>query len=254
MYELYTTLIYQPIFNVLVFIYNTLPNHDMGLSIIILTVLIKVVLHPLTHKQLMAQRSMQEMQPKLNALKAKYKDDKQGMMQEQMKLFKEHKVNPLASCLPVLVQLPVLIAVYRVFFSGLNTESLKYVYIFVGNPGQLNTTFLGLFSLDAHNIPLAVIAAGLQFIQAKMMMTKRPPKVPGAKDEDFAAIMSQQMLLIMPIITLLIGSRLPAGVVLYWTIYNFITIVQQYIALKTPLSKPGTPSTPDVITIEAPKV
>ena len=175
------------------------------------------------------------------------------MMAEQMKLFKEHKVNPLASCLPVLVQLPFLIAVYQVFFNGLNAESLKYVYSFITNPGQLNTTFLGLFSLDAHSIPLAVVAAALQFVQAKMMMTKRPPKVAGAKDEDFAAVMSQQMLLIMPVITLVIGSTLPAGVVLYWTVYNFLTIVQQYIALKTPLSKPNSTSTPEVITIEAPK-
>lgn len=248
MYDIYTAIIFQPIFNALVFIYNTLPNHDMGLSIIILTIVIKILLHPLTHQQLMAQRSMQAMQPHLAELKKKYKDDKQGMMQEQMKLFKAHKVNPLASCLPILVQLPFLYAMFAIFRTGINSEHLSLVYPFLTNPEHLNSTFLNLFSLNDRIITLAVVAAVFQFIQAKMIMTKRPPKVPGAKDEDMAAVMSQQMVFLMPVITLIIGIQFPSGVILYWATQSLITIIQQYIALKTPLAIPThTPEEPKAI-------
>lgn len=239
MMELYTTLFYQPLFNLLVWIYNVLPNHDMGLAIIFLTILVKFVLFPFTWKQLKAQESLQAMQPKLDALKEQYKDDKQGLVQAQMALFKEHKVNPASSCLPLLIQFPFLIALYQVFISGLNSGSLELLYPFVYNPGHLGNSLLGILPLNTANIPLAVVAAGVQFWQGKMMLTKRPPKVPGAKDEDMAAMMGKQMMYMMPLMTLFLGTTLPAGLVLYWFMQTILTIGQQYLVKMIAKKKPA---------------
>ena len=242
MLHLYTTLFYQPLFNLLVWIYNILPTHDMGLAIILLTILVKVLLFPFTWKQLKAQEALQEMQPKLDGLKEQYKDDKQGLVQAQMALFKEHKVNPASSCLPLLIQFPFLIALYRVFISGLNSKSLELLYPFVYNPEHLGNTLLGILPLHTANIPLAVLAAGVQFWQGKMMLAKRPPKnlqkLPGAKDEDMAAMMSKQMMYMMPMMTLFLGTTLPAGLVLYWFMQTILTIGQQYLIKVIAKKKP----------------
>lgn len=231
MQELFTAIFYQPLLNLLIWIYNILPNHDLGLSIIILTILVKVVLAPLSWKQLASQKQLQDIQPKIEELKSQYKDDKQGLAQAQMKFFQEEKINPLSSCLPLLVQLPFLIALFYVFTNGLKDDGYaSLLYPFIQNPGTLNHTFLGLFSLSQNqNIVLAVITAGVQFWQSKLMTAKRPPKVAGAKDEDMAAVMSKQMMFFMPIITGVMTYQFPSGLGLYWFFQTVLAIGQQYL-------------------------
>ena len=110
MIEFFQTILYIPLFNGFVWLYTVIP--DVGIVILIVTVLIKLVLYPLNTSSIKAQRSLQELQPKLDALKKKHKDNQQELAQETMKLYKEHKVNPLGSCLPLLIQLPIFIALY----------------------------------------------------------------------------------------------------------------------------------------------
>ena len=227
--QLFTTILYQPLFNLLIFFYNLVPGQDLGVAIILLTVVIKLILYPFSRQTIRGQKSMQRLQPKIEALKKEYANDREKQAQEMIKLYKEEKVNPLSSCLPLLIQLPFLIAVYQVFIHGINSDSLNLLYPFISNPGQLHTVSLGIVDLAKASWILAVLAGAAQFFQNRMLSTKRPPKnMPGAKDENMMAIMNQQMLYVMPVLTVLIGIRLPSGLVLYWFVLTALTVLQQY--------------------------
>jgi YidC/Oxa1 family membrane protein insertase len=176
---------------------------------------------------------MAELQPKLNEIKVKYKDNKEQQALETMKLYKEHKINPFSSCLPLLIQLPFLIAIYQVFSLGLSNGSLDLLYPFITNPGQINSLAFGFLDMAKPQFILAILAGAAQFWQTKMMMAKRPEvKTKGSEDEDMAAIMGRQMTVMMPIMTVVIGWSLPAGLVFYWFLLTIFTGVQQLITLR----------------------
>ncbi|KKQ76124.1 MAG: SpoIIIJ [Candidatus Daviesbacteria bacterium GW2011_GWF2_38_6] len=143
MIQLYHLLIYQPLFNLLVFFYNTISFQDIGVAIILITVFIKIILYPLSIKSIKAQKDLQGIQPKVDALKIKYKGNQEAMGRELMALYKNEKISPASSCLPLLIQLPFLIAVYSVFRNGFKPESLNLLYDFVRNPGQINSLAFG---------------------------------------------------------------------------------------------------------------
>ena len=111
----YNDVIYRPLLNLLVFFYNVIPGHDVGIVIIVLTIFIRLILAPSFHKSLKSQKAMNDLQPKLGALREKHKGDKEAEAKAMMELYKEHEINPLASCLPLLIQLPILIGLYQVF-------------------------------------------------------------------------------------------------------------------------------------------
>lgn len=232
MSQIFQSVFYQPILNLLVFLYNTISFHDLGLAIIFLTIVIKAVLWPLSQKSIKAQKSLQDLQPKINALKVEYKDDKQKQGEAMIKLYKDHKINPFSSCLPLLIQLPFLIAVFQVFRDGLNNK-LSLVYPFIENPGTINAMAFGFLDLSKPNIYLAVLAGLAQFWQAKMMISKRVDvSTTGSKDEDMAAIMNKQMLYFMPALTVFIGWTLPGGLTMYWFIVTLLTAIQQLLVFK----------------------
>jgi len=238
---LFNLLLYRPLFNLLIFLYNIIPGHDMGIAIIALTVIIKFVLHPFSKKSIEAQKQMQTIQPKLNELKEKYKDDKEKLTKEMLKLYKEEKVNPVSSCLPLLLQFPFLIAVFLVFKDGLTSDSLGLLYSFVKNPVTINTLSLGFLNLASPNPYLAVLAAGAQYWQTKMMMEQQPPQnirnKEGAKDENMMAIMSKQMMYVMPLFTLIIGLTLPGGLTLYFLVFSLLMGLQQKKLLQQDAAK-----------------
>ena len=228
---MFHTIFYQPIFNSLIGLYNLVG--DIGIAIIILTVLLKLVLWPLTQKSLHSQKMLQTLQPKLKALQEKHKDDKQALTAATMQLYKEEKVNPFSSCLPLLIQLPFLFALYQVLVDGLNSKSFDSLYGFVQNPGTINVMSLGFLNLAVASIPLAIIAGGAQFWQAKMMSTKRPEvSGAGAKDESRMAAMNKQMLYFMPALTVIIGLSFPGGLALYWLVTTVLTALQQLYLFK----------------------
>lgn len=236
MYHLFQIIFYQPILNLVIFLYNNVSFHDLGLAIIILTIIIKAILWPLSRKSIESQKSLQEIQPKIDELKKKYKDDKQLMGQELMNLYKEHKVNPFSSCLPLLIQLPFFIAVFRVFRDGVDSH-LELLYSFVSRPENINSIFLGFMDLSKPIIYLAVLAGAAQFWQAKMMMNKKKKESiissdKKSKEDSMAAIMSKQMLYFMPALTIFIGITLPGGLTLYWLVLTLLTILQQSLVNK----------------------
>src|SRR3989344_330151 len=232
MLQLFETILYQPIFNIFVALYNLLP--DVGVVIILITLIIKAALYPLTKKSIAAQASLTELQPKLAELKKQYKDDQQRLAQETMRLYKENKVNPLGSCLPILVQLPIFIAIYWVLRAGLSNGSFDQLYPFVRNPGMIKTMTFGLTDLAKPSIVLAVLAGASQFWQTKMMYRKPAPKAAGegGKDENMMAMMNKQMLYFMPVMTVIIGFQLPGGLSLYWFVSTLLTALQQKMMTK----------------------
>lgn len=229
-YHLYQVIAYQPILNILVFLYNH--TLDLGISIILMTVLIKLFLWPLSRKAIKSQKELQEIQPKLDALKKEYADNKAELGKATMDLYKEHKINPLSSCLPMLIQLPFLFAVFRVLRVGMS-EDLSLVYSFLSKPTSFQAISFGFMDLSKPSIYLAVLAGLAQFIQAKMMLAKNSKTATSAGQEDnMAAIMNKQMVYIFPIVTIVFGFSLPGGLTLYWFMFTFFTVVQQYLVLK----------------------
>src|SRR3989344_6230970 len=128
--NIYNTILYEPLFNILVFFYNIVPFNDIGLAIILLTIFIKLILSPFFIQSIKAQRAMQAIQPKLDELKEKYKNNKEKLGPAIMELYKQEKINPFSSCFPLLIQMPFLIAVYHVFANGLSGKSMEFIYSF----------------------------------------------------------------------------------------------------------------------------
>lgn len=229
---MFETLFYQPILNLIIFLYNLVPFNDLGVAIILLVLIIKLVFFPLSRKSIASRKALSDLQPQIDELKVKYKDDKAALSQATLALYKTNKVNPFSSCLPLLIQFPFLIAVFRIFRDGVS-EHLGLLYPFISRPEQVNNLSFGFLDLSSPNVYLAVLAGLAQFVQAKMMMSKQPEvKGDGAKDENMMAIMSKQMMYFTPIITVFIGIKLPGGLTFYWFILTIFTILEQWLILK----------------------
>ena len=131
MIEIFNTLLHQPLFNILIFFYNSIPPHDLGISVIILTLFIRILISPLSMKAFKTQRAMTELQPKIKELKAKYKGNLQKQNEELMKLYKESKANPFSGCLPMLIQLPIFIALFQILKGLADPSQFSNLYSFV---------------------------------------------------------------------------------------------------------------------------
>jgi YidC/Oxa1 family membrane protein insertase len=233
MSSIFHTILYQPLYNLLVLLYFIMPARDMGLAIIALTIIVKLLLYPLSKKSIKSQKELQELQPKLNELKNKYKDNKDELGRATINLYKENKINPLSSCLPLLLQLPFFWAIFRVLRNGLSQSSMSALYSFIPHPETLVPSLFGILDLSKPSIVIAFLAAISQFVQAKMLSVKRPVvKDDAARDEDFAAIMNKQTLYMMPVITFFIGVKFPSGLALYWFVSTLLTIFQQIYIFK----------------------
>jgi YidC/Oxa1 family membrane protein insertase len=225
--QIFTIIFYQPVLNLLVFFYNILPGHDIGLVIVALTVAIKLILWPLSQRALKSQQAISRLQPKIKELQAKYKDNKEEQGRAMMALYREEKVNPTSSCLPLLVQLPFLWAVFKVFRDGLSNKSLALVYPFISRPELLQTTSFGIIDLSKPNIPLAILTGVAQYFQARTATRQAPPPSGGGQAEELASIMNKQMLYFMPVMTVVICWSLPSGLALYWFLSSVLTVLQQ---------------------------
>jgi len=222
----YNDVIYRPLLNLLVFFHNIIPGHDIGIVIILLTILIRLILAPSFHKSLKSQKAMNELQPKLTELREKHKGNKEAEAKAMMELYKEHKINPLSSCLPLLIQLPILIGLYQVFRIALGGHDIMGLYSFVGNPGFINPKFLNLIDLSKPSIAFGVIAGLAQFWQSKLMM----PKTAG--QDSTTKIMQMQTTYMLPVVSMIISLRLPAGLPLYWIVTTLFAVGQQYYILR----------------------
>jgi len=224
LFSIYHTILFEPLFNTLVILYNLVPGGDFGIAVILVTLLVRFAFAPMSAKAVVAQRKLTALQPRAKEIQEKFKNDREKQATELLELYKKEKVNPLAGILPILIQIPFLIALYQVFWKGLGVEQLEFLYSFVTNPGLIDPTFLGLVNLGEKSLVLAVLAAIFQFVQGKQMMQKRP----AGDAKSFAATFQKQALYFFPILTLLIVSQMPSAIGLYWITTSLFSIGQQW--------------------------
>lgn len=221
---IFNQLLYRPLFNLLVFFYNIIPGHDFGVAIILVTLLTRIILFPLSRKGIKSRKALEELQPKIKEIQKKHKD-KEEQARQMMGFYKENKVNPTSGCLPLLIQLPILIALYRAFIGVINPESLSLLYSFIRNPGAINTSFLGILNLAVPSVFLAILAGVFQFIQSKVMFKDSSSKAQGGEQKiNIQKTMGRQMTYFMPLITVFIALKLPAGLPLYWVVTTLFGI------------------------------
>ena len=226
---LFNEIFYKPLFNGLIFLYNIIPNHDMGISIIVLTIIIRLILWPLTNKGIKSQKALAALQPKIEEIKKKFKD-REAQAKALMAVYSENKINPLSGILPLLIQIPIIFALWRVFLNSINSD-FSSIYPFIQAPAEIQTVFLGLFDLTKRNMLLAVIAGVLQYFQTKMVMPSFAKATDGKPSDaiNFSQVMSKQMLYFGPVISMVIFWTLPAALPLYWIVVTLMTILQQYL-------------------------
>ncbi len=225
---MFHTLFYIPLYNALIFLTGSLWG-SVGLAVVGLTLLVKLVLAPLSHKAIVSQIEQKKLQPLLEALKKKYPDQKEQSV-KIMELYKEHKTNPFAGCLLIILQLPVIIALYQVFLSGtvINTGEL---YSFIHVPEMVKTVFLGLDMSAKGSIILALLAGVSQFLQMHFSPAMQGTDVNVADDADMqtkmASSMTRSMKWTMPFMIAFFGYAVPGAVALYWIISNVVMIAQE---------------------------
>lgn len=236
---LFQEIFYRPLLNLLIWLYNVLPGGDFGVAIIALTLLTKFVFYPLTAKSIKAQKTIQELAPQLKEIQEKHKKDKQKQAQETMAFYKKNKISPFAGMLPLLIQLPILFALFRIITNIFNDGALNLLYSFVDTPAVLNRISFGVVDLAAtNNIVFGIIAGILTFWQIKMI---QPAKIAPQKKEgkpDFQGVMQKQMLFMMPLMTAFFATKFAAGLALYWIFTTIGTIVQQYLVQKSKIQNP----------------
>ncbi|NCN25773.1 YidC/Oxa1 family membrane protein insertase [Candidatus Falkowbacteria bacterium] len=226
---MFQTIFYQPLLNFLVFLYNITPFSDIGIVVIVFAAIIRAALWPLNNKMLKSQQMMQALQPKIDALKKEFADNKEAQSKAMMELYKQEKVNPFAGCLPILIQIPIFIAIVQVFRAELGGQILTSIYPFIHNPGVLNPIAFGFIDFSTKNYYLAVLAGLGQFAQAKMMPVVKPTvKGDGSKDESMAVMMNKQMMYLGPIITTFVCFSMPSGLAFYWFLFSLASVIQQY--------------------------
>ncbi|MDD4287426.1 MAG: YidC/Oxa1 family membrane protein insertase [Candidatus Peribacteraceae bacterium] len=232
--KLFRAFITKPFLNFLIFIASILPGHSLGVAIIILTLVVKFLLFIPTQHSLEGQKKMQKAQPLLDELRRKYKDDPKRMQEETMKIWKEHGINPFQSCLPLLIQMPVLIGVfYTVRDGSVLALSQHLIYPFYQHlDWTFGTTFLGLNLLESHAFLFAPLLVILQFIQMKLTFAaakkKRAQSNKPAPEADKSQQLQQQMMLYgLPLMIGVFAFQFPAAVSLYWGVSTLFAIGQQ---------------------------
>lgn len=234
----------KPLINILFFIYGVIPGHDFGVSVILITALIRFVMWPVMAKQLHSQKKMQALQPEIARVRAEAGGDKQKESAMLMELYKQKEINPLASCLPLVIQLPFLLALFAVFNRATQgfdvvapllyepVKNLAWIQQVVNNPSLFSAELFGVVDLAAkNNIVLALIAGATQYYQVWQITPKQ------TDPSDPSAAMNKMMTWMFPLLTAWIGYTLVAALPLYWTVSNGISILQQTLTMKEEVDK-----------------
>ncbi len=222
--DIWNTVLYGPLLNALAFFISIVPGGDVGLAVIILTLVVKIALFPLSQRSIENQKKMNLLAPELKKIK-----DRGASKEEQAKqtfeLYKKYKTNPFSGCLLVLIQIPIIFALYYVFRNGLNFEG-SHLYSFIKMPTDMNLHFLGLIDLGKKSIVLAVLAGISQFLQA-YFMPKPAPSTGGGFQESFQKSMHVQMKYVFPFIVAFIAYSVSGAIALYWVTSNLFAVGQQ---------------------------
>ena len=228
--NIWDALLYKPLLNALAFLISIIPGGDVGIAIILLTLLVKIIIYPLSQRAIESQAKMAQLAPELKKIKESG-TSKEEQARQTFELYKKQKTNPFSGCLLVLIQVPIIFALYFVFFKGLNFEN-ELMYSFVKAPENINNLFLGVIDIGGKSALLAVLAGVSQYLQAHFMPK---PNVSAEKDsfhESFTKSMHLQMKYFFPFIVAFIAYGISGAVALYWITSNMFAVGQQIYALK----------------------
>ncbi len=236
---LWNTIFYKPIYNALIFIIGNVTFGDVGFAIIILTITVKLALFPLTKKSIKSQILMKRIEPELKRIKKEF-PNKEEQAKKTFELYKKYGANPFSGCLVVLLQLPVIFALYYVFYKGLSINAGP-LYSFIQAPLYTHTNFLGLFEVHSKSIILALFAGLSQFVQG-YLATPIKPKIEIVKEisspepktfqEQLSDSMQMNVKYILPVFIAFIAYQISAAVALYWITSNIFTIAQEWYVRK----------------------
>lgn len=228
--SVFNTILFNPLYNALVFLTNILPGHNIALAIILLTVIVKLVLFPLYHKSTKTQAQIKNIEPKLKKIKEQYKDDKQEQAKKTMELYREHGINPFISIGLLFVQLPIVLALFYVFFRGFELN-LDILYSFVSAPMMIDTSLFGFWDIADKSVFLAILVGISQYIQMRLALPPIPKsnKNQSSFKDDFARSMNIQMRYVMPVVIIFIASSFPIAISLYWLTSNIFAIGHELV-------------------------
>ncbi len=233
--NLFNTLFYQPIYNGLVFLISVIPGNDVGIAIVVLTITVKFIILPLSHKSVKSQAKIRSIEPEVKKIKEKHNKDKQEQARKVMELYKKHGVNPFTGCFLAVVQLPVILALYWVFFKGLGDINTDILYSFINVPLQVNMQFLGFIDMLGKSIGLALIAGVTQYYQMKLSLPPIPVQNKGTEKgsdsfkDEFVRNMSIQMRYVLPVFVFFIAYTISAAVALYWVVNNSFSVAHELV-------------------------
>lgn len=226
--------VYDPLYNSLIFLVNHIPTHDVGIAIVILTIVVRLVVYPLSKKAIQSQIAMKKVVPEVEELKKKYKKNSPEQTQAIFAFYKEHDIHPFAGLGLMLIQLPILIALYWIFaMGGLPVVDEKILYGFVPRPETVNMLFLGIIDMGAkHNIVLALLTVATQLIYSRLSMGPRVGKtaVEESLSSDMAKSFDLQVRYILPIVIGFVVYVVAAAAPLYYVTSNIFMIAQEYLA------------------------
>lgn len=225
--EIFNTVLHRPLVNLLVGLYNTIAFEDLGLAIILLTLLVRLLLYPLFQKSLRHQQQLKELQPKMKEIQEKHKKDPTKQTEEIMTLYRTAGVNPFSGMLFLIIQLPILIALYRIFLNGITAVPFADLYSFVSAPETINATLFGLINLNERSILMVTAAAIAQYVQGKLALSRQSEGGTSSTDR-----FARMIVVIGPLMTILIFFSLPAAVPLYWLATSLFSLFQQAMVNK----------------------
>lgn len=232
MHQLWDIALYKPLVNTLAFLVSIIPGGNLGLAIIILTLLVKTALIPLSQRSIESQSKMKLLEPEMKKIKASGVS-KEEQAKQTMELYKKHKTNPFSGCLLVLIQIPIIFALYYAFYKGIKFDD-GILYSFVHVPEQINMFFLGLQDIGQKSLVLAILAGVSQFLQAYFMPQSKPSTSSdkGSFQESLARSMQMQMKYFLPVLIVFIAYSISGAVALYWITSNMFTVAQQIYSNK----------------------
>ncbi len=226
---IYHSFVFNPLYNGLIYLMDVFPWMDAGIAVIVFTIIIRLILFPLSKKAIVTQVRMKELEPEMNRIKETMKNDKQGQALKMMALYKEKKVSPFSSFFVLLIQLPIIFALYSIFInSGLPKVNEVLLYPFVKVP-VVNMDFLGLLDIGKASILLALIAAVAQYLQLHYSLASMQTNKSGNSQMDMAQNMTKQMKYIFPVIVFFISYKISAVVALYWAVTSLFTLGQELV-------------------------
>lgn len=230
----FNKIFYEPLLNGLVGLIGVLPFHDVGIAVVVLTIIVRFIIFPFTHSATVTQIKIKKLEPELKEIKDKFKKDNQEQARKIMELYKKHGINPVIGLLALFIQIPILFALYKVFLSGGGGFDVNHLYSFISLPEVINTKFLGLIEMTKKSYFLAGLASISQFFQMRLALPpiKKPFAPSTSFKENLAKSMSIQGRYIMPIIIFYIALKFSSALALYWTTMNIFAIVHEVIVGK----------------------